>query len=172
MHYLISAAGLDRPGLVAALSRAVGGIGGNIEEASMTRLADLFAVLLLIKVEPGTDHAAVGAALKPVADELGLALSVIADPGSAGEGEEPTHIVNVLAVDRVGLVADVTEAIAAQGGNIVDLVARRLEHTGQPAYTMTVEATFPSGSDPAEALAPLKAQGITVSVRGVDAMTL
>ena len=51
-HYVITAGGVDRPGLVALISRAVAEAGGNITYSKMVRLGNDFIITLQTDVEP------------------------------------------------------------------------------------------------------------------------
>jgi predicted amino acid-binding ACT domain protein len=52
-HLMITAGGLDKPGWVAMLSRAVGEAGGNITHSKMVRLGTDFIITMQLDVEPG-----------------------------------------------------------------------------------------------------------------------
>ena len=47
-QYLLTAAGRDRPGLVAAVSKILFEEGCNLEDSAMTRLQGEFAILLIL----------------------------------------------------------------------------------------------------------------------------
>ena len=119
----VSVIGVDRPGIIAAVTGALAQVGGNLEDSSMTILGGHFAMSLIVSVE-GDEHA-VRAALEPVTASLGLSSFV----GSGGE--EPDHtsvglpyIVSVHGADRPGIVSRVMGVIASYGGNVSDLTTR------------------------------------------------
>jgi glycine cleavage system transcriptional repressor len=53
-RYLLTAAGRDRPGLVAAVSKILFEEGCNLEDSAMTRLQGEFAILLILS-GPGSN---------------------------------------------------------------------------------------------------------------------
>ena len=72
----MTAVGADRPGIVAALTGALLEIGGNLEDMRAALLRGSFATVLAVALPDGVGPAEVEAALRPVADELGLGLWV------------------------------------------------------------------------------------------------
>ncbi len=55
-RYVLTAFGTDRPGVVAAVSRIIYEIGGNLDDSTMTRLLDEFAIILLFSVRDNVDE--------------------------------------------------------------------------------------------------------------------
>ena len=49
-NLIISAIGVDRPGIVSQLSGIITSHGGNVEESRMTRLGSDFAIIMLVSV--------------------------------------------------------------------------------------------------------------------------
>ena len=66
--------GPDRPGVIAALTEVLLAEAGNLTDASMTILRGQFAMTLVVDVPVDVDR--VEADLAPVADRLGLLVSV------------------------------------------------------------------------------------------------
>ena len=102
---VVTAIGADRPGIVAAISAALLDIGGNLEDARAALLRGSFAITLAVAVPEGVEPEAVAARLAPVADELGLGISV---QKAAPKGAEPTArrcMVSIYGADRPGIVA-------------------------------------------------------------------
>jgi glycine cleavage system transcriptional repressor len=56
LRYILTAFGKDRPGVVADVSRIIYEIGGNLEDSTMTRLLDEFAIILLFSVRDNVDE--------------------------------------------------------------------------------------------------------------------
>jgi glycine cleavage system transcriptional repressor len=118
----VAVLGPDRPGVIAALSEVLLAGSGNLEDASMTLLRGQFAMTLVVDLPAGAE--AVAADLAPVAERLGLLISVRDVPaGESGVGGDP-YVVSVHGADRPGIVHRVTSAIADAGGNITDLSTR------------------------------------------------
>jgi glycine cleavage system regulatory protein len=95
--------------------------------------------------------------LDPVADRLDLQVSVRAVTGgvAAGGGRGARYAAAVYGADRPGLVARVTEALAAPEVNLVDLQTRMVGEP-DPVYAMRFELEVPAGQA-AEVEADLRA---------------
>jgi glycine cleavage system transcriptional repressor len=137
----ISVFGLDRPGIVAAVTRVLAEEGGNLEDSSMTILRGHFAMMLVVSAPDG---ARVERGLAPVAADLDLQVSVrpIADEVTrAGTVGEP-WVIAVYGADRPGLVARVAGVLAAHQVNIIDLESRVIGEP-EPVYAMHFEVEVP-----------------------------
>ena len=115
--YAVTAIGRDRPGIVAAISRALLELDGNLEDSQMSILRGHFAVMLIVSGAGGTaPRRELAARLGEVRDELGLeALTVepvdeLAEPRPAA-----SHVLSVYGADQPGIVAGVTAALAGAG---------------------------------------------------------
>ena len=147
-HFSLSAVGADRPGIVAAVSGVLVDHGCNLEDSTMSILQGQFAILLVVSAPEGMDAASLEAAFAPVAARFGLVLVV--RPFEEVEGGEPAGhepwTVSVHGGDRIGIVHALTSALAAEGGNVVDLVTHLVGEADAPLYVMTVRATLPAGA--------------------------
>lgn len=180
-RFALSAVGADRPGIVAGISGALAGIGGNLEDSTMTILQGYFAVLLVVSVPPEVDAEALESAIAPVADGLGLVASVwpltaehLAAAEVAGNGSPWTIAVH--GADRIGIVHGVAAAVAQVGGNVVDLGTHLVGPDDAPVYVMTLRVTLPEQPDPAAAAERVRAVseelGVHCTVHRDDADTL
>ena len=75
-RFSLSALGSDGPGIVAAVSGALGEQGCNLEDSTMTILQGQFAILLVVTAPEGTGAAALEAALGPTAERFDLVVAV------------------------------------------------------------------------------------------------
>src|SRR3954463_10447022 len=125
-RFAVSVLGLDRPGIVAAVTRVLADVGCNLEDASMTILRGHFAMMLLVSGPDHTTDELLEIALAPVADGLDLSTGIrlVTDSVTAAAPAGARYVLSVYGSDRPGLVARVTEVLAARGINIVDLQAR------------------------------------------------
>lgn len=138
----VTAVGDDRAGIVAALTAALSGRGGNVEDASMTLLRGHFAMTLLVSGAGTADGVEV--LLAPVAERLGVILhvrEVSTEVPSAGAGSP--YVVTVHGADRPGIVAGVTAVLAGHAANITDLTTRLVGDL----YVLTCEVDVPGGTD-------------------------
>jgi glycine cleavage system transcriptional repressor len=146
-RFAVSVLGLDRPGIVAAVTRVLADAGCNLEDGPMTLLRGHFAMMLLVS---GPDHATqelIETVLDPVGDGLDLQLGVrpVTDTVTTAEPAGERYVLSVYGSDRPGLVARVTEVLAARRINIVDLQARVIGEP-EPVYAMHYELEVPAGA--------------------------
>jgi len=169
----ITAVGQDRPGIVAEVTGVLFRQGCNLEDSTMTRLRDQFAMLLVVDV-PEDAYTALDTALQLVASRLGLSLIVrplgfeLAPVEETGE----TYMLRVYGADRPGIVHAVTAELAQRGWNIADLNTRLLSGGNGPAYVLMLEVTAP-GPDAANDLEPELARlrevlGVEISLEQLD----
>ena len=140
--FLVSAFGQDRPGMAAAITRALFELGGNIEDASMTRLGGEFSIMLVVGLPAAVSSARLEKALGASGRKAGLQSSVkpiasrLARTGRAGDAQ---YLISVYGKDRTGIVYHVTQALANQQASITDLNTRTLARAGGPLYVMLLE---------------------------------
>lgn len=170
MHVALTAVGIDRPGIVAAVSRAIFDTGGNIEDSRMAILGGHFAMVLIVSL-PSGDVGALEGALTPAATDLGLIVSVrpIAD-AHAEHAQGAEYVVRVYGADKPGIVARVSGALAEHGVNIRDLATHVLEGD-TPVYVMLLDVSIPGDAAAVEsALKDLAASiGVDVSIDPAEA---
>lgn len=142
---VVTAVGADRPGIVAALTGALLELGGNLEETRAALLRGSFATALAVDLPEGVGVAEVEAALRPVADELGLGLWVgPAVPRSEGP-ELRRSVLSVYGADHPGIVHGMAVALAEHGANILDLSARLVGDP--PIYVLGIEVEHAEGAE-------------------------
>lgn len=144
---IITAAGPDRPGIVAGITRVLYETGCNIEDTSMTLLRGEFAMMLIVRLPRRLDSKAIEVRFKNVQKALGLLLLV--KPLSVKEarrdprpGGRP-YILSVYGADRPGIVYRVTHLLASRGINITDMNTRVIGPSGRPIYAMVLEVEIP-----------------------------
>ena len=168
-RFAVSVFGRDRPGIIAAVTRVLADAGCNLEDTSMTILRGHFAMMLVISAGEGIIGDALEAALSPVADRLDLQLSVrpVSDNIATAQVGGERWSAAVYAADRPGLVARISEVLAAHQVNIVGLETRLV---GEPdaVYVMHFELEVPAGrADQVQSdlAAAARALGVEVSMR-------
>src|SRR4051794_17901898 len=115
--------GPDRPGLVEAVAGIVAGHGGNWLESRMTHLAGKFAGVLRAELPP--DH--VNAALEALEALEGKGLKVTAETATraARPAPERTMDLELVGLDRPGIVREIAQLFAQSGVNVEELVTDR-----------------------------------------------
>ncbi|WP_249666124.1 glycine cleavage system protein R [Nocardioides faecalis] len=166
--YAVTVLGHDRPGIIAATTGALGELGLNIEDSTMTLLRGHFAMMLLCRGE--ADGAAVEAALAPLAagGDLDVAVRPVRDEVKlAPVGSK--WVLTVHGGDRAGIVSAVVAQVAAVGGNITDLTTR----LAGDLYLLVAELDLPAGVDAKQVEADIRAAaervGVTATLREVEA---
>lgn len=153
-RFALTLIGHDRPGLVHALSETVASAGGNWLDARMASLAGQFAGILLVAVDVAKADALLAALRKLETHGLRLTIqesdSPLVQPSSA-----PGRLarIELIGLDRPGIVRDISRAIAARNASITEL-----------------ETEMVSGSFSGEAM--FKAQALVQLPPGVDLDTL
>jgi len=137
----VTVLGHDRPGIIADVTGVLAGLGGNLEDSSMTLLRGHFAWTLVV---------AVAAEASVVSDRLahlmaeGLVVSVLPlpdDDATAPEGS--AWLLSVHGADRPGIVSGLTRLVAEAGGTITDLTTR----LGTGIYLLVAEVSLPRETD-------------------------
>jgi glycine cleavage system transcriptional repressor len=160
-HFAVTAVGADRPGIVAAVTRAFVDHGCNIEDSSMTILRGQFAMMLVVDAPAGVGAPELEQALARPAADLDLVVTVrpAADVDEA-LWETAAWTVSVHGADHPGIVHGVTALLAERSVNIVDLSTRAVG----ALYTMVLDVTLPPGMDPEALARDLDAKGAELGV--------
>lgn len=146
MNYAVSAIGRDRPGIVAAISEVLFGLGGNIDDSQMSILHGHFAVMLVVSLPDEVDCDELAGRLGEVRERLGLEGLAVSELDELAGAAAPTHVLTVYGADHPGIVHAVSAALAERGVNITDLRTRRTS-TEQPLYVMVLEIAVPGDEE-------------------------
>ena len=165
----VTVLGRDRPGIVADTTAALAGLGGNLEDSTMTLLRGHFAMLLLVATTASVPE--VQAALAGLGADGALVVDVreVPDAGApvAVTAGAP-YVLSVHGADRPGIVGALTGVVAAGGGNVTDLSTRL---TGD-LYVLLAEVALPPACDVGALERRLRDAaerlGVDVSLRALD----
>ncbi len=140
--------GPDRPGLVESLAERVARHGGNWVESRMAHLAGQFAGLLRVEV-PDAEAAALRSALEELSAS-GLRV-LIAEPSPAPGAFRPL-VLDLVGLDRPGLVRGISRLLAERGVNIEELQTDRAPAamSGAPLFRTRARIGLPGGADVSE----------------------
>lgn len=114
---VLTVVGVDRAGLVTAVSDVALAHGANWAESRMARLAGQFAGIVHLQVDPARE-AELRAALRAL-DAVGLKIDVAV--GSADKRPGRSVILDVVGQDRPGIVREVSRTLAARSVSIDEL---------------------------------------------------
>lgn len=162
-EYAVTAIGLDRPGIVAAVSGALLELDGNVEDSQMSILRGHFAVMLVVQVPDEVDQPALAEKLGAVRDELGLEALTVAPVGAGADPVRPTHVVSVYGADSKGIVHSISAALAGLGVDITDLETKLAGTPESPLYVMMLEIALGTATVE-EVTAALDQAGATIGV--------
>ena len=128
---------------MASVSGVLVDLGCNLEDSTMTNLQGHFAVLLVVSAPDGVT----GPALEEALAEVAARCQLVVEPWT----------IAVHGADRMGIVRDVTTALADAGGNVVDLSTHLVGQADAPVYVMTLWVTLPAGVAGEESAARIRA---------------
>jgi glycine cleavage system regulatory protein len=138
--------GPDRPGIVDALSTTIAAHGANWLESRMAHLAGHFTGLLRIEV-PEAQAAALHRALRALETE---GLRVLVETGAPTEplGASRALTLELLGLDRPGIIRDVSHALSLRGVNVEELETRceSAAMSGETLFRARAQLRVPAGS--------------------------
>lgn len=168
----VTVVGVDRPGIVSAITRVLYEKGCNLEDVSSTILRGHFSMMLLVHIPSSVEPGALERELDGAGTELELIVTVRPVEEATSHVPAPTHMVSLYGADKPGIVFKVAEALAALGANITDLTSRVIGEDSAPVYAVMLEVVFPEGSDPDSVLSLRDDLDVDVSVHPVEADVL
>jgi glycine cleavage system regulatory protein len=133
--------GPDRPGLVERVASCVAEHGGNWEESEFLSLDGQFAGLVRVRVDERAR-----ARLKGALERLDGVSVRVAEAASATEAQGRVFDMELVGLDRRGIVAEIGRTLAALGVNMVGLESRTEPgaHSGEPMFRATAKLVAPS----------------------------
>ncbi len=140
--------GPDRPGIVEAIAEPIARHGGNWLESRMAHLAGKFAGILRIEVPAGRE-ASLTAALGAL-EAGGLKLTIEAGPAAAAEAGSRAFVLELVGLDRPGIVREISHALAERGVNIEELTTDRTTApmSGELLFRSRARVSVPPRTDP------------------------
>jgi glycine cleavage system regulatory protein len=140
--------GPDRPGIVEAIAEPIARHGGNWLESRMAHLAGKFAGILRLEV-PDAKEAALSAALREL-EQGGLKLTIEAGPPDAAPVPTRIRELELMGLDRPGIVREISGALKDHGVNIEELTTDRTSApmSGELLFRTRARVTFPPSGDP------------------------
>ena len=146
-YLVLTAAGVDRPGLVADLSAYVAARHGNVEDSRMSVLGGMFGIMMLITGEPSA-VGALDADLAELEGQTGLHLQLHATTAPSVSENCTRFAFELHSSDREGLVHLVADRLRGAGGNIVrlDSSVYPAPVSGSPLFRLRVLVDLPRES--------------------------
>lgn len=156
--------GPDRPGLVEMVAEPVAAHGGSWVESRMAQLAGQFAGILRVEV-PDDRAAALVTALRGL-EAKGLRLVVEATPRPPEARERRPLDLDLVGLDRPGIVKEIARVLADGGVNIEELVTDRVDApmSGERLFRTRAHLSVPRGTDAAKLRTALEKVASDLSV--------
>lgn len=144
---ILTVAGADRPGLVAAVADAVDAHGGNWENSRLAELAGTFAGVIEVSVAPER-VAELQAALRALTGLLTVTIHTGSDATPTRAAENSISL-SVLGNDRAGIVHEISGVLNTHALSIttIDTETRDAAMAGGRLFESTVTATVPASAD-------------------------
>ena len=142
---ILTVAGSDRPGLVAAVADVVDSHGGNWESSQLAELAGVFAGVIQVSVAPEREGD-LQDALRALDGSLTVSVHTGAD--AAADAARPISV-QVLGNDRPGIVREVSAVLRAHELSIQDMTTETKDAAmaGGRLFEASVTATVPATAD-------------------------
>ncbi|WP_020675269.1 glycine cleavage system protein R [Geopsychrobacter electrodiphilus] len=148
-RFILTAFGKDRPGIVADVTRVLYENDCNLEENSMTLLADEFTLILLFSATDQRIEERLLSECRRLEKDRGISafIRVLGErrvtPGAGAQD----YIVEVEGLDQSGIVFRVSQHLADLGLNILDLKSqvKSSPESGTALYQMQVHIQAPPG---------------------------
>ena len=173
--FTLTAVGGDRTGIVSAVTEALYKHNINIEDSSMTRLGEEFAIILIMTSPDDVNTDGLKSTLKEVEDKMALAIELKELTESKAETVTGNHIITVYGADQSGIVYKTSKLLADTGVSITDLESKTgkgKENENKDIYIMVIEAHVPESlttEELEEKLATLaKEIGVHITVKELE----
>ncbi|NUT10539.1 MAG: ACT domain-containing protein, partial [Nonomuraea sp.] len=117
----VTVLGVDRPGVIAAVTGSLADCGANIQDSTMTLLGGYVAMMLLVSGDLDSEEL-----MKRLrAPELVVSASAVeAQRHFCDEGGGLGYVLTVYGPDRPGIISAISAVLAADGGNITGMSTR------------------------------------------------
>ena len=127
--YVLNVMSDDHPGIVAAVSHAVEGLGGNIDSCSQTVLGGHFTLIMIVSLPDPVGADELASRVRN-AEAMGTRYQVTARPALPPETLKPTEkvdrfVITAFGADQPGIVRRFSQYLADKDVNIVDLYGDR-----------------------------------------------
>lgn len=168
-YYALSAIGKDRPGIVADVSGLIYECGGNLEDSSMTRLGEQFALLILLSGSGEEFQYRLSTGCKRLEwdKHLSIFLTPVEDfEGKAEARKMELYELSTTGLDRMGIVYRASRLLADEGINIADMHTRATPspESGTPIFTMRILLEVPANVSPKDLLEKLNRLGEEMAI--------
>ncbi|HEY1683709.1 MAG TPA: ACT domain-containing protein [Tepidisphaeraceae bacterium] len=121
---IITAVGLDRPGIVGELTGHLHAAGANLLDSRMINLRGQFAMLILLEAEK-EKMAQLSGQLAAIGEKMQLRIETFTQSEAAGGARGLAYRLKTYSLDQPGIVARLSQVLRKHGINIEELSARQ-----------------------------------------------
>ena len=141
-NIIISAIGVDRPGIVSELSSIITNHGGNVEESKMTRLGSDFAIIMLVAVKQDWADGSLEIALQAIDG-----LTIITKSTNKKTSTGTQYQIDLSGADNEGIVNVLSKYLVNKTINILDMETyiSNAPITGTPLFNLRAIAEVKEG---------------------------
>jgi len=140
--------GPDRPGIIATVSKTLFEHGCNLEDVSQTILQEAFVGIFIGTIEKTGAEDTILSALRAAVEPKGLTAHLsLLQPTTEHQPASESFVITTIGPDRPGLVAGITEILAAHSVNITNLKAVFRGARNPQHNVMIYEIDIPLGID-------------------------
>lgn len=151
-RFILTAFGKDRPGIVADVTKILFENGCNLEDNSMTRLADEFTLILLFTCQGADIEEQLLRECRRLEKDKGISASLrpLEERREVSQAGLTDCTLHVEGMDQAGIVYNVSQFLADHGVNIVDLksTVKSSPESGSAVYSMDIHVQVPEGYSP------------------------
>jgi glycine cleavage system transcriptional repressor len=117
----------DQPGIVAAVTQAIGRFGGNIDICSQTVVAGYFTLIMIVSFAAPVDPDTLAAEVRgdPARHYQVSIRPFTSRPAGQGAGKVERFVLTTFGKDKAGIVRRFSQYLAGRDINILDLFAHR-----------------------------------------------
>ncbi len=141
-YLVVTALGGDQPNIVNKFTQSITSCGGNILNTRMTTLGNEFAIMLLVEGD-WSAIAKIETSLPSIEQKLGLVSQLRRTSQKDPAPKTMPYIVQVVTIDRGGIINDLTQFFASQDINITDISAHAYNaHSGARMMTLSLQVSI------------------------------
>jgi glycine cleavage system transcriptional repressor len=148
-RYIMTAFGLDRPGIVADVTKLLFDNGCNLEETTMTQLADEFTLILLFTCQEKEVEELLQRECRRLERDKGISAFVrpLQKRQAAKRWDLVSCVLHVEGEDQAGIVYKVSQFLADRELNISNLQSsvKSSPGSGTTFYVMDIHVQVPAG---------------------------
>ena len=147
-RFIMTAFGKDRPGIVADVTKILYENGCNLEDNTMTLLADEFTLVLLFSSSNDVEELLLKECRRLEKDKgISAFMRPLDERGEMKKGGSLNYTLHVEGMDQAGIVYKISQFLADNSVNILDLNSRVMAApgSGTPLYIMDIDIQMPPG---------------------------